>query len=56
MKINPLTRHYVWGGHSLKKVFTDFENDESPLAEIWLVGEDNQIANGFLAGRTLSDV
>lgn len=56
MKINPLTRHYVWGGQSLKKFFTDFENDDSPLAEVWLVGEDNQIANGFLAGRTLSEV
>lgn len=56
MKVNPLFRHYVWGGQSLKKVFTEFEDDKSPLAEVWLLGEDNQIANGFLAGRKLSDV
>lgn len=40
LEIIPLTRHYVWGGHRLKKYFTDFENDDSPLAEVWLIGED----------------
>ena len=56
MKIVPVTRPYVWGGHKLKSYFPDFDDVKSPLAEIWLVGEDNLIENGFLAGRTLLDV
>lgn len=56
MKIVPLTRPYVWGGHRLIKYFSDFQDEHSPLAEVWLIGEDNLVDNGFLAGRTLLEV
>lgn len=56
MKIIPLTRPYIWGGVKLKPYFNDDGVENSPLAEAWLIGEDNLIANGFLAGRTLLEV
>ena len=55
MKIVPLARHYVWGGNKLKSFFSNFEDMKSPLAEVWLIGEDNLIENGFLAGRTIQE-
>jgi len=56
MKIVALTRPYVWGGDRLKPYFCDNVVEHSPLAEAWLIGEDNVIANGFLTGRTLLEV
>jgi mannose-6-phosphate isomerase len=56
MKIIPLTRPYVWGGNRLKPYFNTFIGENTPLAEAWLIGEDNLIGNGFLAGRSLLEV
>ena len=47
--LTPEYRDYVWGGNRLKP-------GHSPVAEAWIVYEQDQIASGPLAGRTLAEV
>jgi mannose-6-phosphate isomerase len=49
LALTPEYRDYVWGGSRLKPGF-------SPIAEAWVVSEQDVIAAGQLQGRTLSDV
>jgi mannose-6-phosphate isomerase len=48
-KLNPVYRHYVWGGHRLRP-------GVERTAEAWIVHEDNTIAGGPLEGKTLAQV
>ena len=45
----PEYRDYVWGGSRLKPGF-------SPIAEAWIVHEQDRIASGPFAGQTLAEV
>ena len=46
--LTPQYRSYVWGGHRLRP-------GPEPTAEAWVVHEDDRIAGGSLAGKTLGE-
>lgn len=46
--LTPEYRDYIWGGNRLKPGF-------SPIAEAWVVYEQDRIASGSLAGITLAE-
>jgi len=46
--LTPEYRDYVWGGDRLKP-------GSRPIAEAWVVYENDRIASGLLSGRTLAD-
>jgi mannose-6-phosphate isomerase len=46
LKLEPAYRDYVWGGERLRP-------GHNPTAEAWVVWEDDVIASGPLAGKTL---
>ncbi len=48
-KLNPVYRHYIWGGHRLRP-------GSERTAEAWIVHEDNTIAGGPLEGQSLAQV
>ncbi len=43
-----------WGVRDLRPIYTKIVKD--PIGESWLTWEDNRVANGPLAGRTLADL
>jgi len=45
----------VWGTRDLRPYFTRVV-DGDPVGEVWLTGEECQVANGPLAGQTLRDL
>jgi len=47
--LSPQYRDYVWGGNRLRP-------GHSPTAEAWVVYEQDQIASGIHAGKTLAEV
>jgi mannose-6-phosphate isomerase len=47
--LEPEYRDYVWGGSRLKP-------PESPIAEMWAIYENDRVAGGPLAGRSLGEV
>lgn len=49
LSLTPEYRDYVWGGDRLK-------SGHSPIAEAWIVAENDRIASGLLAGQTLAQV
>jgi mannose-6-phosphate isomerase len=49
LQLEPEYRDYVWGGARLRPAVV-------PTAEAWLVYENNRVAYGPLAGRTLSEL
>jgi mannose-6-phosphate isomerase len=46
--LDPQYRDYVWGGSRLKP-------GQSPIAEAWVIFEDDLILNGPLSGKTLAE-
>lgn len=50
----PIFDERPWGVRDLRPVYTRAVNE--PIGESWLTWEDNQIANGPFAGRTLGDL
>jgi mannose-6-phosphate isomerase len=46
LKLTPAYRDYVWGGERLRP-------GHYPIAEAWVVWEDDVVETGLLAGRTL---
>ena len=44
-----------WGARDLAPVYPD-HRCEKPVGEVWLTGDGNRVANGPLAGRTLSEL
>lgn len=53
--LRPEFRERVWGSRDLAPIYTR-EITGSPIGEAWLTGDNCQIANGRLAGRTLAQV
>ncbi len=49
LQLQPEYRDYVWGGDRLRP-------GHAPTAEAWIVYEQDRVANGPLAGRTLAEV
>jgi mannose-6-phosphate isomerase len=45
----------VWGTHDLRPYFSRAVEGE-PIGEVWLTGENCQVASGPLAGKTLRDL
>jgi mannose-6-phosphate isomerase len=50
----PIFDERPWGVRDLRPIYTRVVNE--PIGESWLTWEDNRVANGPLAGRTLSEL
>ena len=50
----PIFDERPWGVRDLRPVYTKVVKD--PIGESWLTWEDNRVANGPLAGRTLGEL
>ena len=50
----PIFDERPWGVRDLRPIYTRAVNE--PIGESWLTWEDNRVANGPLAGRSLSDL
>lgn len=46
----------VWGTHDLSAFYPSHKVGKEPIGEVWLTGEECRVANGPLAGRTLSEL
>src|SRR5271167_2908117 len=44
-----------WGARHLSPVYPE-HRCEKPVGEVWLTGDENRVANGPLAGRTLGEL
>lgn len=44
-----------WGARDLAPIYPD-HRCERPVGEVWLTGDENRVANGPLAGRTLGEL
>lgn len=53
--LRPQFHERVWGSHNLAPVYSQTISG-NPVGEVWLTGDDCEIANGPLAGRTLAAV
>lgn len=54
--LKPTIKNYIWGGKYFKD-FIDFENfHNEPIAEVWVIFDQNTIINGSLAGLTLQKI
>jgi mannose-6-phosphate isomerase len=51
----PEFRERVWGTRDLAPVYTRVVGKE-PIGEVWLTGDECRVANGPLAGQSLSDL
>lgn len=56
LHLTPTVRNYVWGGRSLAPLAGDATGGEQPIAEVWAIHEDNPVASGIFAGRTLAEL
>ncbi len=45
----------IWGARDLSPLFADAPG-EQPIGEVWLTGDDCQVANGVLAGTSLGEL
>jgi mannose-6-phosphate isomerase len=53
--LRPQFHERVWGSHDLAPIYTR-EITGPRIGEAWLTGDDCQVANGELAGRTLAEL
>jgi mannose-6-phosphate isomerase len=56
LSLKPTIRNYVWGGRVLQSLAGPDMPEDAPIAEVWAIYEQNQIADGPFAGRTLAEV
>lgn len=55
--LKPTFRNYIWGGRHLAKLAgEDLQNDSSPIAEAWVIFEDNLILNNSFKDMRLKDL
>ena len=50
----PIFDERPWGVRDLRPIYTRVVKE--PIGESWLTWEDNRVANGPLAGRTLGEL
>ncbi len=50
----PIFDERPWGVRDLRPIYTEIVKE--PIGESWLTWEDNRVANGPLAGRTLGEL
>jgi mannose-6-phosphate isomerase len=53
--LRPDFRERPWGTRDLAPIYPDHVC-EKPIGEVWLTGDDNRVANGPLAGKTLAEL
>jgi len=53
--LRPQFHERVWGSNDLAPIYSQ-ELPGGPVGEVWLTGDDCQVANGPLAGRTLAEL
>lgn len=53
--LRPQFHERVWGSRDLTPIYSH-EINGGPIGEVWLTGDDCQVANGPLAGRTLVEL
>lgn len=53
LRLEPSFRERIWGSHDLAPVFG---KQDSKIGEAWYSFDENTVANGPLAGRTLADL
>ncbi|MGE5321951.1 MAG: type I phosphomannose isomerase catalytic subunit [Actinomycetota bacterium] len=53
--LRPQFHERVWGARSLAPIYPDLATS-APVGEAWLTGDQCQVANGPLSGRTLADL
>jgi len=53
IRLTPEFRERIWGTRDLSPIFPEVPGTE-PIGEVWLTGDDCKVANGPLAGQTLS--
>ncbi len=54
LRMQPAFDPRPWGTTDLSPIYPDHKFDEK-IGEAWLTGDDCKVANGPLAGRTLSE-
>jgi mannose-6-phosphate isomerase len=55
MLLKPDFRARIWGTRDLSPLYGAAPG-EAPIGEVWLTGDDNQVANGALAGVSLGEL
>jgi mannose-6-phosphate isomerase len=53
--LKPEFRERIWGTRDLSPLYGPAPG-EAPIGEVWLTGDDNQVANGALAGMSLGEL
>ena len=57
LAFTPTIRNYVWGGRTLLPLAgPGVGKNNDPIAEVWSIYENNQVKDGFFAGRTLAEL
>jgi mannose-6-phosphate isomerase len=51
--VEPREVELIWGGHALVRRFGKSGNPNAPIGESWECWDDNRVANGAYAGRTI---
>jgi len=56
--LKPIIKNYIWGGRRLEKLAGLQAGTDAtvPIAEAWIVYEENLVLNGALAGQTLGSL
>ena len=54
--LEPTVKNYVWGGSKFKNILKSGLDPNLPVAEIWVIYENNVVSNGYLAGKTLHEL
>ncbi|MGH9580090.1 MAG: type I phosphomannose isomerase catalytic subunit [Terriglobales bacterium] len=52
----PDFRERPWGARDLSPIYPNYKVEKDPIGEVWLTGDECRVANGPLAGQTLSDL
>jgi mannose-6-phosphate isomerase len=53
--LEPIFDRRLWGMRNLAPLFPEFQNEDPPIAEAWLTGDQCVISNGPYAGRKLGE-
>ena len=54
--LEPTVKNYVWGGSKFKNILNSEFDPNLPVAEIWVIYENNVVTNGYLSGKTLNEL